>query len=196
MGQRYSSDALEFIAKEYVFLCGDTLKAHDMGDEDLIAFCHEKIDQFNSVILKTEHYDELFEILNAQKDNATSAEPTVEFSEEQLDTALSFLRTGLIESRANDLIDLSKQHQIATNAGNTEEIITLETQLTDCCAWLNQEGTLMEVSQRIYTLSDQTTQPETAADFAPETAQAIAMAKSYIDTTKATLVANATAVQE
>ena len=196
MGQKYSSDTLEFIAKEYVFLCSDTLKAHDMGDEDLIAFCHEKIDQFNSVILKTEHYDELVEVLNAQKDDATSIEPTVEFSEEQLDTALSFLRAGLVESRASDLIDLSKQHQIATNAGNSEEVTTLETQLTDCCAWLNKEGTLMEVSQRIDTLSDQTTQPETAADFAPETAQAIAMAKNYVDTTKATLVADATAVQE
>ena len=133
----------EQTAQRYTDLCAKRQIAKASKDYDTAVTCDEQIKYLNELILKSDNYQTIANIISSKRseDYASGDYSSVG----KADSALHSLRDGFIDSKTNDLIDLSRQQYIAEFYGDTETVNMLDAELRSTCAGYVDQGIIGEV---------------------------------------------------
>ena len=121
----------EKTAQTYTDLCTKRQLAKVGEDFDTAISCDEQIRYLNELILKSDNYQTIVDIISSKRSEDYTAGDYSSVG--KADFALNSLRQGLIDSKTNDLIDLSRQQYVAEVNGDTETYNMLDSELRSTC---------------------------------------------------------------
>lgn len=133
----------EKTAQTYTDLCAKRQIARASEDFDTAVTCDAQIKYLNELILKSDNYQTIVDIISSKRsDDYVAGDYS---SVGKADFALNSLRDGLIDSKTNDLIDLSRQQYEAEVLGDTETVNMLDAELRATCEGYVDQGIIGEV---------------------------------------------------